>query len=195
MELIDLLGDLHLDRVKDSTLQKAAQGLAFELVLDPLAAELHTGLMLDEQERSRLAEQIRTSLIRALRIVVEGSLPSKMKAALSVKKKADRNYGLLPAEAVEINIQPLIEDAAKMHIHHMSDEDYRILADHIVQILLYTGTIASLFAWHTILSEETLRSFRTDVIYKMYTGLKIAFGHQDDLIQRAEESKQRAQNH
>ncbi|MBR2991469.1 MAG: hypothetical protein IKF51_08460 [Solobacterium sp.] len=195
MELIDLLGDLHLDRVKDSTLQKAAQGLAFELVLDPLAAELHTGLMLDEQERSRLAEQIRTFLIRAFRIVVEGSLPSKMKAALSVKKKADRNYGLLPAEAVEINIQSLIEDAAKMHIHHMSDEDYRILADHIVQILLYTGTIASLFEWHTILSEETLRSFRTDVIYKMYTGLKIAFGHQDDLIQRAEESKQRAQNH
>lgn len=195
MELIDLLGDLHLNRVKDSTLQKAAQGLAFELVLDPLAAELHTGLMLDEQERSRLAEQIRTFLIRALRIVVEGSLPSKMKAALSVKKKADRNYGLLPAEAVEINIQSLIEDAAKMHIHHMSDEDYRILADHIVQILLYTGTIASLFEWHTILSEETLRSFRTDVIYKMYTGLKIAFGHQDDLIQRAEESKQRAQNH
>ena len=129
------------------------------------------------------------------RMDVEGSLPSKMKAALSVKKKADRNYGLLPAEAVEINIQSLIEDAAKMHIHHMSDEDYRILADHIVQILLYTGTIASLFEWHTILSEETLRSFRTDVIYKMYTGLKIAFGHQDDLIQRAEESKQRAQNH
>ena len=193
MELIDLLGELHLDKVNDRTLQKAAQGLAFDLLLDPLENELRTNTILDKAEKERLGSLLRESIIAALKTVVEGSMFTKVKAALNVKKKADRKTGLPAAELTDIDIQSLIDDAEKMHIHHMSEEDYRILADHIITIFLESGPSAELFAWNSVYNAQAKTVLQTDAVNKIYTGLKTALHHQDMLIERAEESKQRAQ--
>lgn len=193
MELIDLLGELHLDRVNDRTLQKAACGLAFDLLLDPLEKELRTNTVLDPAEKERLSVLLRESIIAALKTVVEGNMFTKIKAALNVKKKADRNTGLPAAELTDIEIQPLLDDADRMHIHHMSEEDYRILADHIIRIFLGSGSAAELFDWNTVYSDQAKYTLQTDAVNKVYTGLKTALHNQDFLIERAEESKQRAQ--
>ena len=193
MELIDLLGELHLDKVNDRTLQKAAQGLAFDLLLDPLENELRTNTIMDKAEKERLGSLLRESIIAALKTVVEGSMFTKVKAALNVKKKADRKTGLPAAELTDIDIQPLIDDAEKMHIHHMSEEDYRILADHIITIFLESGPSAELFTWNSVCNAQAKTVLQTDAVNKIYTGLKTALHHQDMLIERAEESKQRAQ--
>ena len=193
MELIDLLGELHLDRVNDRTLQKAAQGLAFDLLLDPLEKELRKDTILDHTEKERLSALLRESIIAALKTVVEGSMFTKVKAALNVKKKADRKTGLPAAQLTDIEIQPLLDDAENMHIHHMSEEDYRVLADHIIRIFLESGPAAELFEWNTIYGEQAEYTLQTDAVNKVYTGLKTALHNQDVLIERAEESKQRAQ--
>ena len=81
MELIDLLEHLHLDRVNDSTLQKVARGLAYELIIDPLAGEFRSGTVLDRNRREQMRSILIASMVAGLKKAVEGNLFEKMKAA------------------------------------------------------------------------------------------------------------------
>ncbi len=195
MELIDLLEHLHLDRVNDSTLQKAARGLAYELIIDPLEDEFRSGHILDAARKEQMRTILNASMISGLKKAVEGSLFDKLKAAMTVKRKADRKNSLPDAVPADIDIALLLKAAEAMHIHHMSEQDYLTLAGHISSIMLDHGRTAELFEWNTPVTPDVFTAVQTDAVNKIYTGLKTALGHQDFLIQRAEESKERAQNH
>ena len=173
MELLDLFSGFDLDHVKDSDLKTIAKGLAVTVVRSPLEHKHPADI-------SQAYAAVSDTMNSYLHSIINGNIFTKAKMISTVTVNIAR-AGDLTVEKADIDVMPMLKIVENMHIHHLSEPEYKQIADEFARIIVMTGIFPENF--DSALSKK--KALISDAASKIYTALQMALKEKDFLIEQA----------
>ncbi len=192
MEIIDLLSGFDLDKLKDKDIQAVARGLSVTFVLKPFRQFVSPGTAVSASLISSIRSACENELIRYMHKAIDGSILDKISMVAAVTRNAGKADRYPAVKAMDVDPSEMLETVKNMHIHSMSQEDYRACARAFTNIIFSQGALAEIAGRQTV-DESAIRAAEGDVISRIYSFLLLAAGKKSELISLAEESKKRAE--